>query len=64
MYKERTQSSPSWGTYLKYGAPMLLAGVIVAGARGGSVLVVAAPTESRDLYSPVPEQAVDSYLAG
>ncbi len=36
---------------------------LVAGTRGSSVLVVAANTESWDLYSPVLEQAVDSYLA-
>ncbi|MET3919574.1 hypothetical protein [Arthrobacter sp. UYEF20] len=36
---------------------------LVAGTRGGSVLVVAAPAESWDVYSPLLEQAVDSYLA-
>ncbi|WP_427135233.1 hypothetical protein [Pseudarthrobacter sp. S9] len=36
---------------------------LVEGTRGGSVLVVASPTESWDLYSSLLEQAVDSYLA-
>ncbi|WP_427132058.1 hypothetical protein [Pseudarthrobacter sp. S9] len=36
---------------------------LIAGTRGSSVLVVASPAESWDLYSPLLEQAVDSYLA-
>ena len=35
---------------------------LVAGTRGSSV-VVAAPADSWDRYSPVLEQAVDSYAA-
>ena len=34
---------------------------LVAGTRGSSVLVVAAPADSWDRYSPVLEQAVDAY---
>ena len=37
---------------------------LVGGTRGGSVLVVAAPAESWDLYSPAVQQAVDAYRAG
>jgi hypothetical protein len=36
---------------------------LVAGSRGGSVLVVATPAESWDRYTPLLEQVVDSYLA-
>ena len=36
---------------------------LVAGIRGSSVLVAAAPAGSWDLYSPVVEQAVDAYAA-
>ncbi|MGO4804789.1 hypothetical protein AB4089_06630 [Arthrobacter sp. 2MCAF15] len=36
---------------------------LVAGSRGGSVLVAAAPADSWDLYSPVIEQAVDAYAS-
>lgn len=35
---------------------------LVTGARGGSVVVAAAPSGSWDLYSPVLQQAVESYL--
>jgi hypothetical protein len=35
---------------------------LVAGTRGSSVLVVAAPADSWDRYSPIVEQAVDAYL--
>ena len=37
---------------------------LVAGSRGGSVLVVATPAESWDRYTPLLEQVVDSYVAG
>lgn len=37
---------------------------LVAGTRGSSVLVVAAPAAAWDRYTPVLQQAVDSYLAG
>jgi hypothetical protein len=36
---------------------------LVAGTRGSSVLVAAAPADSWDLYSPVMEQTVDAYAA-
>jgi hypothetical protein len=36
---------------------------LVAGTRGGSVLVAAAPADSWDRYSPVLEQAVDAYAS-
>lgn len=37
---------------------------IVAGSKGSSVLIVAAPADSWPLYSPVLEQAVNAYRAG
>lgn len=36
---------------------------LVAGTRGSSVLVAAAPAASWDRYRPVLEQAVDAYAA-
>ncbi|MFB9822286.1 hypothetical protein [Arthrobacter ramosus] len=36
---------------------------LVAGSRGSSVLIVAAPADSWPLYGPVMEQAVDAYRA-
>ncbi|MFH5877639.1 hypothetical protein [Arthrobacter sp. NA-172] len=37
---------------------------LVSGSHGISVLIVAAPADSWALYSPVLEQAVNSYQAG
>ncbi|UKA57063.1 hypothetical protein [Arthrobacter sp. FW306-2-2C-D06B] len=37
---------------------------LVAGSKGSSVLIVAAPADSWPLYSPVMEQAVNAYRAG
>ncbi|MEV5050214.1 hypothetical protein [Arthrobacter sp. LAR12-1-1.1] len=37
---------------------------LVAGTRGGSVLVAAAPADSWDRYSPVLQQAVEAYASG